>query len=215
MTCITQITFEFINGDALPVDKRGFISVIFRSPKIFLLVNTGCSSWLTFSPRSRSSLHTTSADFWCLKSKMIRTGLFAGTAHGVLFWSWEWLNLLMVESRSFSGYFHFKKTSFSILHSSVLLPGNTQWTPSIYSIHNGSSHKQQPTLYPLTYRNRQNKSPSWNVRLQKKTDKGLLLHYQSWILPSTDPTTLKTKQNAVCLIYLDLQEHTPQSIGLC
>ena len=55
--------------------KGGFSSVTFRWSAIFLLVNTGCSCWLIFIPRSPSRLRTTSADFWSLNGNVIRTGL--------------------------------------------------------------------------------------------------------------------------------------------
>ena len=80
---------------------------------IFLLVNTGCSCWLIFVPRSPSCLRTTSADFWCLNANVIRTGLSDGVWTGSL-GCWR---RLIAELMSFSGYFNFKNISLKFLHS--------------------------------------------------------------------------------------------------
>ena len=82
----------------------------FRWSAIFLLVNTGCSCWLIFVPRSPSRLQTTSADFWSLNGNVIRTRLLADVWTGsVGCWG-----RLIAESMSFSGCFNFKNIPFKV-----------------------------------------------------------------------------------------------------
>ena len=95
-----------------------------RWSAIFLLVNTACSCWLIFVPKSPSCLRTTSADFWSLNGNVIRPGLSDGVWTGSL-GCWR---RLIAELMSFSGYllyyiiiyyiiYYFRNISFKFLHS--------------------------------------------------------------------------------------------------
>ena len=59
---ITRTTLKFIHS-ALLVTSEGFVSVIFKSSEIFLLVKTGCNTRSIFLLRSLSCLRTKSAYF--------------------------------------------------------------------------------------------------------------------------------------------------------